>query len=130
MFIHRRNRHPQFFTYISFLHSEGFVLAYMAKNHFCASGNMRRSPQVTSLNLVFKFQNSHNTNLELGHIFKRILFLTEGWGLPENAFYFLRGLKRKHERDLLRYSGATWNNKMRAWTMNMPEESGLWYQPL
>lgn len=76
---------------------------------------MKMGPQVTFLNLAFKVQNSHKTNLELRHIFKRISFLIEGWGLTE--FYFLRGLKRKDERDLLRYSRTTRYNKRRAWTI-------------
>lgn len=70
-------------------------------------------PQV--MTLIFKVRNSHKTNLELRHIFKRISFLIEGWGLTE--FYFLRGLKRKDEKDLLRYSRTTQSNKRRAWTI-------------
>lgn len=102
---------------LSFLQSKDYAIACMREDHNCALENMKMSPQVMSFNSWFKVQISHEANLELRHMFKRISSLIGGWVLTENEFYFLRGLKRKDERDLLRCCRTTQDNKRRGWTI-------------
>lgn len=79
MFIQKRNQQSPFFPlqFLFYIKKE-CAASYIAGDHFYASGNKKMGSQVTSLNSAFKVQNSHKTNLELRHIFKRISFIIEG----------------------------------------------------